>query len=305
VSIHENATEFFGLTIKDFDGSDDWNGSNLAYRIRIDWDSSSEDFQKRLTQLAELPEVSKLTALVIGSWSSDGPSSSEEVIQQLIQLKNRFTGLKAIFFGDIQMEECEISWIEQSDMSPLLSAYPNLETFRVRGGTGLSFSPISHTTLKELIVETGGLPRSAVREIFRCELPNLEHLEVWLGSAGYGWDGGPEDLQPLLSGRLFPKLRYLGIRNSEAIDDLTPVIVNSPILQRIKVLDLSLGNMSDVGGNALLSLGKECSLERLNLSHHYLSEELVQKIQKLLPCEVIADDANEPDDEWRSIFVSE
>ncbi len=56
--------------------------------------------------------------------------------------------------GDITYEECEVSWINQADMSPLLAAYPQLEVFRVRGGTGLAFSKIKHAHLTELGVET-------------------------------------------------------------------------------------------------------------------------------------------------------
>ena len=72
-------------------------------------------------------------------------------------------------------------------MSPLLQAFPKLELFRVAGGDNLKFTTIKHDSLRELIVEDdGGLHRSVIREICRCEFPNLEHLELWLGSGGYG-----------------------------------------------------------------------------------------------------------------------
>jgi hypothetical protein len=54
------------------------------------------------------------------------------------------TNLRAIFLGDITYEENEISWIEQSDVSPLLRAYPALEVSRVRGGNSLEFSKIKN-----------------------------------------------------------------------------------------------------------------------------------------------------------------
>ncbi|MFN8512832.1 MAG: hypothetical protein U0841_09645 [Chloroflexia bacterium] len=65
--------------------------------------------------------------------------------------------LTALFFGDIIVEESEISWIEQTDVSPLLAAFPQLEIFGVRGGNGLSFGQLRHDVLQTLIVETGGL----------------------------------------------------------------------------------------------------------------------------------------------------
>lgn len=304
MSISDNESQFHGLTIQDFESSDDWQGADVAYRVRTNWDSEVE-VEEVLKELADHPEAGQLSALVIGLWSAEGPDPSDGLVGTLAGLSDKFRGLRAIFFGDITYEECEISWIEQSDMSPLLHAYPRLETFRVRGGTSLKFGRLAHASLKQLIVETGGLGRSVLREIFRADLPNLEHLELWLGSDNYGWDGGAEDLQPLLAGKLFPKLTYLGLRNCESIDDLTPVIVNAPLLRRIRTLDLSLGNLSDTGANSLLALPKDVALTRLDLSHHYLSDDLVAKLQATLPCEVITNDAKGADDEWRSIYVSE
>jgi hypothetical protein len=120
-----------------------------------------------------------------------------------------------LFVGEMTVEECEISWINQSDVSPLLKAFPKLETLRVRGGSGLSFSRMAHQSLRELVVETGGLSRSTIRETFLCDFPALERLQLQLGDGGYGFDGSVEDLQPLLAGKLFPKLEYLGLTNSE------------------------------------------------------------------------------------------
>ena len=154
-------------------------------------------------------------------------------------------------------------------------------------------------------MEAGGLHRSVIREICRCEFPNLEHLELWLGSGGYGWDGGVEDLQPLLDGSRFPKLTYLGLRNSEIVDEIAPVVVNAPILKRLKVLDLSNGNMTDVGGQALLNLPAGLALQELNLTHHYMTPSLVAQLQEKLSCKVVADDPHQRDGEWRGILVSE
>ncbi|HEV3115583.1 MAG TPA: STM4015 family protein, partial [Gemmataceae bacterium] len=229
----------------------------------------------------------------------------ENIIKALVKQSQTFAGLKALFLGDIISEENEISWIEQSDVSPLLKAFPLLEVFRVRGGNHLSFTKVKHAALKQLIVEAGGLPRSVIREICRCDFPNLEHLELWLGVENYGWDGGVEDLQPLLAGNLFPKLTYLGLRNSDIADDIAPVVVNAPILKRLKVLDLSNGTLSDIGARALLKLPANLPLKKLSLTHHYMTEPVVKQLRKTLSCKVIADDAQDPDEEWHSVVVSE
>ena len=219
--------------------------------------------------------------------------------------RDKLSGLRAIFLGDIIYEENEISWIEQSDVSPLLQAYPKLEVLRIRGGNSLKFSTVRHDELKQLIVETGGLHRSVVREICQCGFPNLQHLELWLGVENYGWDGGVEDLQPILAGKHFPKLTYLGLRNSEIVDDIAPVVVNSPILGQLEVLDLSNGTLTDVGAQALLNMPGSIPLKELNLSHHYMTESMVEQLQSRLKCDVIADEGEDPNTEWRGVVVSE
>ena len=70
--------------------------------------------------------------------------SREVVADLLVDAKDRLNRLKGLFIGDITYEECEISWIIQSDVSPVLTAYPELELFRVRGGQDLSLGQLDH-----------------------------------------------------------------------------------------------------------------------------------------------------------------
>jgi hypothetical protein len=212
--------------------------------------------------------------------------------------------LRGFFFGDIVMEESEISWIQQTNVGPLLNANPGLEHFRVRGGQGLSLGQLAHPRLKSLVIETGGLPVSVIREVSTADLPELEHLELWLGSATYGWDGTVDDLQPILSGRLFPKLEYLGLRDCEVADELTAVIVNSPLVRRIRTLDLSLGNLGDEGFRALTMLPRDGRLKTLDLHHHFASQKMIDEVQRL-GFEVDASDVQRPTDWGRFVAVAE
>ncbi len=143
-------------------------------------------------------------------WSEPGPNQPKVGIRRrlfsnCVRKPPSLPNLKALYFGEMTYEECEISWINQSGVSPLLRAFPLLEIFRVRGGTELSFSQVSHGNLRHLAIETGGLPSSVLREVFLCDFPNLEHLELLLGEEGYGFDGSAEDLQPLAGGKGFSK----------------------------------------------------------------------------------------------------
>ena len=298
-------TEFFGRPVIDFETSDSWQGTDVAYRLREEYEDETP-ISERLDALLAQPDVNRLSALIVGAWSGacEGQGSAE-IIKKLAASAPRLSGLRALFFGEMTYEECEISWIVQSDVAPLLQAFPRLEVLRIRGGSGLQISRTRHESLRELAIETGGLPRSVIRELFLCEFPNLEHLELLLGEPNYGFDGGIEDLQPLLSGRLFPGLRFLGLMNSDRANEIAAVVVNAPILARIESLDLSMGNLDGEGVRSLMGLSDASNLKRLNISHHYASDEEVAQLADALSCEVIADERCDPEDEWRPIVHAE
>jgi len=147
-----------------------------------------------------------------------------------------------------------------------------------------------------------------LRAVLQSEFPALEHLELYLGEENYGFDFAVADLEPLLSGIVFPNLRSLGLRDSEIADDIATAIANAPILSRLRVLDLSLGTLSDVGARALLGSPGLRKLQKLDLHHHYISPELVSQLKKLGP-EVDASDPKEADEdggeEYRYVAVGE
>jgi hypothetical protein len=205
-------------------------------------------------------------------------------------------------------DENEISWIQQSDVSPLFKAYPGLEHFRVRGNEGLTLGPIRHEKLKSLVVETGGLSVSVLRDIAASSLPALEHLELWLGDEGYGWDGTVEDLRPFLQGGLFPKLKYLGLRDSEIADEIAVAVAVAPILGQIETLDLSLGTLGDMGAEALFDSPAIKSLRKLDLHHHFISPVMEARFAAL-GIEVDVSDRQKADDydgeSFRYVAVSE
>ena len=271
-------------------------GTAIALRCEYD---SPEDLSDLLALLVKDILASKLEALVIGAWKGllEGGEDSEEVVKALVAVADRLPSLKALFIGDILSEEYEISWIEQSDISPVLSAYPNLEWLQVRGGSGLKFSPIAHSNLKTLTIETGGLSSETIANICQLQLPALSHLELWLGSDNYGGNSSVKDLQPILAGNLYPKLRYLGLRNAEYTDEIAEAVARSAMLDRLKILDLSMGTLGIKGVDYLCSCEAIKNLELLDVSENYLSAEDIHKLEKL-KIQVVADDQKDDDYEY-------
>ena len=257
-----------------------------------------------MSTLLEDPNADQITTLVIGPWSEEMfDLPPDELVERLVAAADQLPSLTALFFGDVTSEDCEISWIIQTDLSPLFQAFPKLEILRVRGGSSLSLGKIESNHLKALIIETGGLKAEVIGQIANANLPALEHLEIYSGDGNYGWDGSADDFKPFMSDTLFPNLQYLGLRNCACADDVAALVANAPVLDKIKVLDLSLGCLGDKGATALLNSDKVLKLEKLDLHYHYLSDDVAKQISAL-PIETNVEDgqgASAEDDRYCSV----
>ena len=308
MTISQHAETFAGLPVVLFDPDQTSLQKKCAYRIAVGYDDK-RPFPELLDLFLTQHGGDQLTALVIGAWNYEHMlNSATEVVEALVAARDRMPSLRALFFGDITYEECEISWIQHGDVSALLPAFPKLEEFRIRGAGNLTFGAIKHPALTVLTIESGGLPADLLDEVWAADLPQLDHLELWLGDQNYGAIGNILPLEPLLGGSLFPKLRYLGLRNCDIADLVATAVATAPIVGRLKTLDLSLGNIGDIGAKALIASPQVRKLEKLDLHHHFISEPVVAELQTL-GITVDVSDPKEPhtynDESYRYITVSE
>ncbi|MEM7015386.1 MAG: leucine-rich repeat domain-containing protein, partial [Verrucomicrobiota bacterium] len=131
-------------------------------------------------------------------------------------------------------------------------------------------------------------------------------LELWLGTEEYGGTTQTPDLQPLLTGSLFPKLKYLGLRNSEIVNEVAAVVVNSPVVDQLEFLDLSLGVLTDEGAKALLNLKDHKHLKRLNVHYNFCSAGMIKELKALrFAVDTSRPSDMEDDEDWRFVAVGE
>ncbi len=289
-------TEFAGLPVQDLaiDENPAWDH---AIRIGCDWDEldvDGEAFNKKLDALLAAPGIEKIQGLVLGMWTNLDKGDDKPAMAKLEGAAAGLSNLRHVFIGDLMQEECEISWITQGSHAEFITRLPVIETYVVRGSQELSFEGLHSKTLKSLTIQCGGLPSAVIRQVLAADLPDLEVLELWLGDENYGWDGDLETLRPLLGGDIFPKLRSLGLRNSEITDEIAIALSDAPILDRISHLDLSMGTLKDEGAEALLRNPKILFLESMNLDHHYMSTEIEARFDDL-SIEVSHDDKQDAD----------
>lgn len=303
MTITHHLSELHGLPAVDFasrtDGPPLPGAGAAAWRLRVDpyeddsvtsWEEVFELFLKTVDPLG-------VRALIIGQWGEAYDCDSAYPIGLVTAAASRLPSLEAVFVGDLVLEEAEISWIEQSDVTALLSAFPRLVELGVRGGTGLVFPPVRHEALRSLTIESGGLPVQVVRGVLDSEFPALEKLDLWLGVSGYGGDTELTDLAPLLSGTRFMALHHLGLRNSEIQEEIAAAVASAPVVARLRTLDLSNGVLGDDGAAALLEGQPLTHLDALDLHHHFLSEAMEQRLtEALVPHGVRLDlsDRNQP-----------
>lgn len=305
MSFYDHLTTFAGKPVEDFVSGEEFDVRRAVPALRVEYDAS-ESVVDLFRQLLEQGQGDELTALVVGAWSGalyeDSPT---EIIEALVTAADQLPQFRGLFLGDILQEENEISWIHQTDISALWQAFPRLEILGVRGSNELSLGKLQHNHLKQLTLESGGLGKSILEELNVASLPALEHLELYLGDSNYGWDGTVEDLAPLLSGKLFPKLKYLGLRNSEIADAVAQAVAQTPLLERLEVLDLSLGTLGDEGAAALVASPLVKKLKKLDLHRHFLSDEMIKQVEGLGIEVDLSDAEGDTDVDDRYVWVGE
>ncbi len=309
MSHYRYAESFAGLPVFDVTEETELTGlpepAQVAWRVRIDdYVEELGPFQELFSRFLQAVDTTSVTALIIGNWGATYEVHASRPLELLTGAAERFPELKALFFGEFLQEEAEISWIEQGDATPLFTAFPGLETVVIRGGTGLELSPISSKALRELRLETGGLPGGVVRALGASDLPALRSLELWLGVDDYGGSTTVADLGPILSGERFPALRHLGLQDSTIQDEIAAAVASAPVVARLESLDLSMGVLTDEGAESLLSGQPLGHLKRLDLHHHYLSDAMAERLRSALP-DVDVDLGDKQQDDWRYVAVAE
>tara|TARA_R110002096_G_scaffold42143_2_gene113513 strand:- start:34544 stop:35653 length:1110 start_codon:yes stop_codon:yes gene_type:complete len=205
------------------------------------------------------------------------------------------------------------SWRRIGDMRLLWKATPNLRSLIVQGSVGsdedgppLSLGAIAAPNLQKLVVQSSGLDKSVVHDIARSKLPKLEYLELWFGQEDYGNTCSLEDLAKLLVGSNLPKLKFLGLMNSEWEAELISLIANSELLPHLITLDLSMGIISREGVDRLIEL-RECfaHLGTLNIDDNFILDEDMQRLRESLPMVNGGEQGDIEEEGWRYVSCGE
>lgn len=264
----------------------------VSKRYSYDYEEYDEQGKSAETMIPDIlndEDFPKLKELIIGNWGDAGAGDDcQPVIDDIIENKERFSNIESLFIGDMEYDECEVSWIEQGDYSKLWEAMPQLKQLGIKGSIDLELGNICHENLEELCIVCGGIYSDVIEAIQKAKLPHLKRLQIYIGVEDYGFDGDENTIKAFLEQADFPELTYLGIVNSEMQDEITEMVLNSKFIGQISTLDLSMGTLTDKGAALLLEkIPQYPNIQKLDVHYNYLSDEMVEKLEAL-PIEVDA-----------------
>ncbi|WP_375507072.1 hypothetical protein [uncultured Nostoc sp.] len=241
---------------------------------------------------------------------TDCKTAFKDFADTLVKAHELLTNLKAVLIGD----DCDLinikykeSNINVTSIHPLLKAYPDLELLHIRGrmleedilkpelkilqvrntqnNSIIPMNSLKHESLKTLIVDADGISDSNLVKVCNLSLPSLEYFELWLSRSDLS-NINIDDLAPVLSGESFPNLVYLAVRKCGNMSEVAQAIVNSPIMENLKILELTDGNISNAG--VLLNSPAINRLHTLDVSGNRLHKNTIEQLSTL-KCRVIAD----------------
>lgn len=261
-----------------------------------DYEDNNKTAETMVEEILADPEFAQVDALEIGNWGNAWEDDCQAIIDGMVEKKEAFVHVQELAIGIMDMEDCEISWIMQGNYSRLWQALPNLKHLTIQGSTDLVLGEIVHEQLESLEIICGGLPMDVVKSVAHAKLPNLRKLVLYLGVDNYGFDGSADDLREVLAEMDFPKLEYLGLLDSEMQDELVQITLDCALMPQLTTLDLSCGTLTDQGGALLLEhVSRFPKLQKLDLHHHFLSDQMMKKLAAL-PIEVDLSEKNDPDE---------
>lgn len=276
-------------------------------RYTYSYDEYEEQGKRAADMVADIladPDFLSLTELIIGDWGGAWEDSCQPILDGMIEHADQFSNIQSLFIGDMDFEECEVSWIMQGNFSGLWAALPNLRCLTIKGSMDLKLGDICHEGLEELTIICGGLGSDVIRSVQNAKLPNLKKLLLYIGIDDYGFDGNVDTVKELLDKADFPKLKYLGIVDSEIQDELAKAVLESKFMGQVETLDLSFGTLTDQGGQLLLeTLPKWTNIKYLDVHYNYLTDKMAEKLEKL-PMTVDASERNQPDEYHGTVYMN-
>jgi uncharacterized protein (TIGR02996 family) len=252
----------------------------------IDWDGTSLDPMLLARGLFGSPLCMALEELRIGMvrWDyNDQPDLIAEAGKH-----GWAKDLARLTVGDIA-DDIDMDHHSIGDVGKAITkAFPNLQSLKLHSGSQswrgsketFGVAGFDLPKLKELVVETCAMSSKRMKALTAAKLPQLEKLELWFGERERDANAKAGDVAPVWDGKTFPKLKHLGLRNSELVTDFVRVVPASKLAKQLEVLDFSMGTMNDADADELAAEAKQFpKLKQLIVDDSFLTDAAVKRLK--------------------------
>lgn len=268
-----------------------------------DDDSANVELGDLYAKLRPLPVAQLIRSLRFAAFAhDDGEPTWDSAVEAMVEYGVP-ASLRSLVFD--RGDYWDISWTYLNTLEPLYPRVPDLEHLEIILGH-MELGSIDLPKLRHFEVWTGGFTGDNMKSVLGARWPELETLLLRFGgSEDYGASCSLEDVLPLLASTTIPKVRHLALANSPFVDELIPHLAKSPLLRQVTTLDLSLGEMTDAGANAILAHGDAFKhLTKLDVHRNYLSGEACSALRGLIANTDVASQ-EDPEDDYRYCQIGE
>lgn len=270
----------------------------------IDWMDGAFPTEEVTTRVFQLPAAACLRELKVGVLRWEYQARDVATVIEQGKKAPFAKELSILRIGDVGGIDIDCAHHEIGDVSDVSKAFPNLRELTI-WGYEIGLKDLDLPKLETLKIQTCGLSVDTLGAVVTGKLPALARLELWFGSEDYGCGCTIDDVRPLLDSSAFPKLKHLGLMNTEMADDICSAIGEAKLLPQLESLNLSMGTMGDAGARSLLEHRERLKhLKSIDVSDNFLTEEMIEELKGAgLP--IVSRDQKDLEDDYRYVTVAE
>lgn len=275
--------------------------------VDLPWDAPDLDPTELARNVFAMPMCAVLEELQVGLLRWEFQTDDVPSLLKLAATQPFAPRLRRLRFGLLPGIEIDMAHHRVGDLSIIPKAFPALRSLILHAGD-FTLAPLHLPELRELTIETCAMTNERLEAVTGAKLPALERLELWFGSENHGANVGVSQLSAILDGAMFGNVKHLGLRNAEFTDALCEAMPGAKILPQLKVLDLSMGTMSEKGARAMTrNPGAFAHLDALIVDDNFLEADALAALQTR-GCKIVSKrqkerDATDP--EYRYVSVGE
>ena len=188
--------------------------------------------------------------------------------------------LVRLFVGDVD-RDIDMAHHAIGDVGKAITkSFPKLRSLKLRSGAQewrggsetFGLGGLDLPQLTELVIETCAMSTKRMKALTSAKLPALEKLEIWFGSTTHEQITKSATVAPVWDGKTFPKLKSLGLCNTEMARDFIGLVAASKLAPQLEVLDFSRSTLDDDELRELAAAAKQFpKLKRLILDDTYVT----------------------------------